>query len=89
MVGERVGLLRAVWGRDRDKGCCQSAHTFPYGRQLETMGGEDMADNDMSAEERDILGKFERGELRASAGAEQEMKAAREAARSTLTRVSE
>ena len=45
-----------------------------------------MADNDMRAEERDILGKFERGELRASAGAEQEMKAAREAARNTFNK---
>ena len=45
-----------------------------------------MADNDMSAEERDILGRFERGELRASAGAEQEMKAAREAARNTFNK---
>ena len=45
-----------------------------------------MADNDMNAEERDILGKFEKGELRASAGAEQEMKAAREAARNTFNK---
>ena len=85
MVGERVGLGR-LWGRDRDKGCCQNTRISPVGRQLETMGGEDMADNDMSAEERDILGKFERGELRASAGAEQEMKAAREAARNTFNK---
>ena len=47
MVGERggvgkrgkVGLLRAVWGHDRDKGCCQNAHISPVLRQPETILG--------------------------------------------------
>ena len=38
----------------------------------------------LNAEEREIVGKFERGELRRAAGAEGEMEAARSAARSTF-----
>lgn len=35
----------------------------------------------LSSEERDVLDRFERGELRSAAGAEREIKTAREAAR--------
>ena len=37
----------------------------------------------LSAEERDVLERFERGELRTAAGADREIQAAREAARRT------
>ena len=37
----------------------------------------------LSAEERDILERFERGDLRRAAGAEREMEIARQAARNT------
>ena len=40
----------------------------------------------LSAEERDILNRFERGELRPAAGAEQEIEAARQAARRTFNK---
>ena len=35
----------------------------------------------LSAEERDVMERFERGELRSAAGADREIEAAREAAR--------
>ena len=38
----------------------------------------------MSAEERDILDRFQRDELRSAPGAEQEIEAARQAARNTF-----
>ena len=38
-----------------------------------------MTNDKLSAEERDILDKFERGELRSAPGGEQEMEAARQA----------
>ena len=40
----------------------------------------------MSAEERDILDRFQRGELRSTTNAEQEIKAARQAARNTFNK---
>ena len=40
----------------------------------------------MSIEERDILDRFERGELRSTADAEREMEIAREAARNTFNK---
>ena len=40
----------------------------------------------MSAEERDILDRFQRGELRSATNAEQETKAARQAARNTFNK---
>lgn len=40
----------------------------------------------LNPKERDILEKFERGELRRAAGAESEMETARIAARSTFTK---
>ena len=40
----------------------------------------------MSAEERDILGQFERGGLRSTPGAEREVAVAREAARNTFNK---
>ncbi len=40
----------------------------------------------VSAEEREILEKFERGDLRGSASAEEEMLAARQAARATFNK---
>ena len=40
----------------------------------------------MDAEERDILDRFEKGELRPAPGAEQEMAAARELARNTFSK---
>ncbi len=40
----------------------------------------------LSAEERDILSRFERDELRTAPGAEREMEIARQAARNTLDR---
>ena len=42
-----------------------------------------MAKDDISAEERDILERFERGELRSVHDAERQMRLAREAARNT------
>ncbi len=39
-----------------------------------------MMNDKLSTEERDILDKFERGELRSAPGGEQEMEAARQAA---------
>ena len=44
-----------------------------------------MNDN-LNAEERDILKRFERDELHSAAGAEQEIEAARQAARSTFNK---
>lgn len=43
-----------------------------------------MTNHDMDAEERDILDRFERGELHPAPDADQEMEEAREAAHSTL-----
>ena len=40
-------------------------------------------DDKLSAEERDILERFERGELRSAPGAEREVELARQAARKT------
>ena len=40
----------------------------------------------MSAEERDILDRFQRDELRSAPGAEQEIEAARQAARNTFNK---
>ena len=40
----------------------------------------------MSEEERDVLQRFERGKLRSAADAEQEMEAARQAARRTFNK---
>ena len=40
----------------------------------------------LNAEERDILGRFERGELRSATGADREIEAARRAARSTFNK---
>lgn len=40
----------------------------------------------LSAEERDILGRFERDELRTALGAEREIEIAREAARNTFNK---
>ena len=40
----------------------------------------------MNEEERDILDRFERGELRSAPGAEQEIEAARHAARNTFNK---
>ena len=40
----------------------------------------------MDAEERDILDRFEKGELRSAANVEQEIEAARKAAHNTLNR---
>lgn len=40
----------------------------------------------MSAEERDILDRFERGGLRSAPGAEREIEAARQAARNTFNK---
>ena len=45
-----------------------------------------MMDDKMSVEERDILERFERGELRSAPGAERELKAARQAARDTFNK---
>ena len=45
-----------------------------------------MTNDKLSAEERDILDKFERGELRSAPGGEQEMEAARQAARNTFNK---
>lgn len=42
-----------------------------------------MAKGDLTAEERDILERFERGELRRPPDAERQMRLAREAARKT------
>lgn len=42
--------------------------------------------DELSMEERDILERFERGELRSAAGAEQEIEAARLAARQTFNK---
>ncbi len=44
-----------------------------------------MNDN-LDQEERDILDRFERGELRSAPGAEREMEAARQAARNTFNK---
>lgn len=41
----------------------------------------------LSAEERDVLERFERGELRSAAGADREIEAAREAARRTSNKI--
>ena len=43
-----------------------------------------MTNQDMDAEERDILDRFEKGELRPALDVDQEMEAAQEAARSTF-----
>ena len=43
-------------------------------------------EEDLSAEERDILDQFQRGELRSVAGVERELEAARQAAGSTLSK---
>ncbi len=40
----------------------------------------------LDAEEREILDRFERGELRSAAGVEEEMEAARQAARQTFNK---
>ena len=40
----------------------------------------------MNEEERDILARFDRGELRSAPGAEQEIEAARQAARNTFNK---
>ena len=45
-----------------------------------------MMDDKMSVEERDILERFERGELRSAPGAERELKAASQAARDTFNK---
>ena len=42
--------------------------------------------NEMSAEERDILDRFERRKLRSALGADREVKVAREAARNTFNK---
>ena len=44
----------------------------------------DIMNEEMSAEERDILDRFDRGELRSATNVEQEIKAARKAARNTF-----
>ena len=44
----------------------------------------DIMNEEMSAEERDILDRFQRGELRSVSNAEQEIEAARQAARNTF-----
>ena len=45
-----------------------------------------MVNDKMSIEERDILDRFERGELRSTADAEREMEIARESARNTFNK---
>ena len=51
-------------------------------RSVDRLFGEVIDVSDMlSSEERDVLDRFERGELRSAAGAEREIKTAREAAR--------
>ena len=45
-----------------------------------------MVKDDMSGEERDILDRFERGELRAAPDAEREAQMARQAARNTFNK---
>ena len=58
-------------------------HTQPEGD--ERLSEEEAIVNDkMSAEERDILDRFQRDELRSAPGAEQEIEAARQAARNTF-----
>jgi len=42
--------------------------------------------HEMSAEEREILDRFERGELRSAPGAEREVEIARQAARNTFNK---
>ena len=42
--------------------------------------------DELSAEERDILDRFQRGELRSASGAEHEIEAARQAARHTFNK---
>ena len=45
-----------------------------------------MTKDKLNAEERDILDRFKRSELRSAPGAEQEMEAARQAARNTFNK---
>ena len=48
------------------------------------MSKEEIVTAKISAEERDILDRFQRGELRSVSNAEQEIEAARQAARNTF-----
>ena len=83
-VPERVERMGDLWA-----GILESKHDLRrlvgsgVGEPADFQIAETIMDDKLSAEERDILERFERAELRSAPGAEREVELARQAARKT------
>ena len=66
------------------RGEAEDDHSQPEGH--ERLQEEDIVSKELSAEERDVLERFERDELRSAADAEHEAELARQAARNTFNK---
>ena len=84
-IGEYIHLVPFVM-QARRYSLSEDDYSQPEGDERLFRGGSHNERHDEPEEERDILDRFERGELRSAPGTEQEIEAARQAARNTFNK---